>query len=246
MFFVSYSGSLQGARLLVGLGAKLNAAFSQPPANEPITPLEMALSLGHLELGRFYLSKGARMFDPSGKAAGGIMYGSVVLNKADVVAFIIAKGFDPDIKYKQGVSPLIKGAEKGALQSIRMQLSKGAKVNVRASNGTTALMMASQQGKKGNGGPPAGPWGQSQTQGQGRTHCIEFRAGFPSYENHRHAEGSGGQIDGYGNRQGGGNQGPASSCPGAMEETRQEKWGLPARAKRFGRSAYCGAGAGWL
>ena len=89
VFFVSYSGSLQGARLLVGLGAKLNAVFSQPPTNELITPLEMALSLGHLELGRFYLSKGARMFDPSGKAAGGIMYGTVRLNNEGVGALTI-------------------------------------------------------------------------------------------------------------------------------------------------------------
>lgn len=63
-----------------------------------------------------------------------------------VLRNIVSRGYDINMQDEDGETPLIRAAEKGRAEAVRVLLEAGADVNARDREGNTALMEAADEG----------------------------------------------------------------------------------------------------
>lgn len=106
-----------------------------------ITPLMRAAGLGHLDVVRLLLARGANVNarDSDGNTP---LSGAAYYMHADVVDILLEKGADINTADEHRQTILMNAAGNGANDTVRYLLGRGADPNLQDQNGTTALMFA--------------------------------------------------------------------------------------------------------
>lgn len=166
VFFAVQQNALDAVEVLVGAGATLNEA-----AADGMTPLLMAAASGHEQLALLLVDRGSdpNAADQNGVTAlhyaiqrglaivGGVRR-RVGPNMRELVKALLAHGADPNARFMQlplrarmigqprsgpeGATPFHLAAASNDIPLMRMLLAAGANPNLRTSDNTTALMLA--------------------------------------------------------------------------------------------------------
>jgi ankyrin repeat protein len=135
------------ARLFIDAGAKVDAVNRQGE-----TPLSAAAFNGNAELVELLLSRKVApdTVDATGK---GVLTYAAARGSARVVALLLDAGVDPNRRYRADLTALMWAAghpdnvsEADALQTVKLLLARGAKIDFVDDRGQSALMIAASLG----------------------------------------------------------------------------------------------------
>jgi uncharacterized protein len=120
------------------------AAKTYSPDGFPV--MALAAVLGHEEVARYLLAKGA---DINAVATNGSGYtaltGAVASGHASVAKLLLENGADVNYRYAKGYSPLLTAAANGHLEIVKMLLSHGAVLHTCTHDGKNALAFAQER-----------------------------------------------------------------------------------------------------
>lgn len=132
-------GDLPRVQQLVGEDPTRVHAYS--PDGFP--PLGLAAYLGHLDVVRFLLSKGADVNqigkNPSKFTA---LTGAVASRHHDVVKVLLEAGADPNYWYGEGLTPVLEAAAHGDIPLLELLVAHGGDVTAETEQGKTAVSLA--------------------------------------------------------------------------------------------------------
>lgn len=149
LMFAAANGSLPVVRALLAAGADVNAKNT-----EGWQPLMGAAGKSHVEVMRALLDAGANVNARANNGAAPLYF---VLAAPEprymaAAATLLAAGADPNIAdNEEGLTALIIAAEDGRDDLVRLLLEKGARANIRAKDGSTALSRAKKNYSPGGG-----------------------------------------------------------------------------------------------
>jgi hypothetical protein len=108
----------------------------------PETALTAAVEMGHTNLVRELLDKGA---DANAKSDDGktMLYIASREGNSDVVQALLDKGADVNAKGSNGATALMVASQNGRVDVVRALIDKGADINAKMNGGWTALLLAS-------------------------------------------------------------------------------------------------------
>lgn len=138
-------GDLDRLRTLIQRGADVEGRL------DGLTPLQMAASIGNVEIARFLLAKGADVNarGPGGRTALDMAMGHMWFRShLPVVELLLSKGANPNLGRQDGVTPLFYAARYGDPGAAKLLLKHGADPRHRSKGGATALHWACGSGRK--------------------------------------------------------------------------------------------------
>jgi ankyrin repeat protein len=134
--FAAITANVEGANLLLSLGADVNA-----PRTDGITVLMMAANAGSPELVSELIKRKAEVDARDDNASTALLFAARGgFNKVGQI--LLDAGADVNGPDLDGQTPLMMAAVTGHPSFVKMLLDKGAKVNARDSKGRTALLLA--------------------------------------------------------------------------------------------------------
>ena len=141
LYFKSASGDLARVKSLLEANVPVDGWRSHRGA----TPLYAASELGHSEVARELLAKGAEV-DAADEEGLTPLYAASKLGHLAFVRVLLAKGAKVDAADKEGATPLFIASQKGHLGVARELLAQGAAVDAARNDGRTPLIIASGEG----------------------------------------------------------------------------------------------------
>jgi uncharacterized protein len=139
------AGQLEQVKQIVEEDAALAKSFS--PDGFPVVAL--ASVFGHLPVAQYLFQNGA---DINAAATNGTGYnaltGAVTGGHAEIVAWLLANGANPNYRYGPGYSPLLAGAANGHVEIVKMLLQHSADLQARSNDGKGALRLAEEHGRQ--------------------------------------------------------------------------------------------------
>ena len=151
LMMAAEGGQFQIARLLIEVGADVNARRGGAGNLSGWTVLMSAARRGQLEIARLLIEKGARVDCVTVIGCTALMV-AAENGALKVVEFLIEKGAEVNGVSLSGSTALISAVHTGHLEVVKFLIEKGARVdvclrNVGERNGCTALMLAAQDGR---------------------------------------------------------------------------------------------------
>ena len=141
LYFDSRRGNLARVKSLLEANVPVDGWRSHRGA----TPLYAASELGHSEVARELLAKGAEV-DAADEEGLTPLYAASKLGHLAFVRVLLAKGAKVDAADKEGATPLFIASQKGHLGVARELLAQGAAVDAARNDGRTPLIIASGEG----------------------------------------------------------------------------------------------------
>jgi ankyrin repeat protein len=144
---VAEAGDLAEVQRLVGLDPGLRDAKDENCS----TPLSWASWLGHVEIVRWLLDRGAAVNEQGCMGRTPLGFASEE-NRTEVVRLLMERGADPAIADDEGCTPLMGAAGDGHVEVVRFLLGHPIAVttlDLRDTNGVTALWWACGEGFEG-------------------------------------------------------------------------------------------------
>jgi ankyrin repeat protein len=135
LHWAAINNRIEIAKYLLGL----NVAIDPVGGELESTPLNWAARSGHIQMVVFLLQNGANpaTFDIEGFST---IHLSTMFGHSIVTAYLLAKGLDPDMKDKNGVTPLMFAAQRvHSRDPAQLLLTFSARMNVQDSKGNTPL-----------------------------------------------------------------------------------------------------------
>lgn len=138
----------------VGDFDRVKALVEKDPAaldalsTDGFTPLGLAAFTGRTPIVEFLLSEGANPNAASqDENAFTALTGAVATGHAEVARLLLEAGADPNHLYEGGAfSPLLAASAGGRVDMVRLLIDHGADVNLKSSQGKTALDWANEKG----------------------------------------------------------------------------------------------------
>ncbi|MGQ0798048.1 MAG: ankyrin repeat domain-containing protein [Methanobacteriota archaeon] len=136
-------GDLARVRELVEKDPRGVHAFSA----DGFPPLGLAAYMGHADVVRYLLSKGADV-NQIGKnpAKFTALTGAVAARHLDVVRILVEAGADPNYWYGGGYTPVLEAAAHGDIPMLELLVAHGGDVTAETEQGATAVSLASEGG----------------------------------------------------------------------------------------------------
>ena len=137
-------GNIEAVKQHIAAGTDVNAKDRKGE-----TPLRIAITYGHKEIGELLITNGADMNAKSGRKEWTPLYLAIFLNRWEFAELLIAKGADVNLSNKDGTTPLHRAAgERGQKEIVELLIAKGADVSAKTDNGLTPLHSAARGGQK--------------------------------------------------------------------------------------------------
>ncbi|KAJ5914570.1 hypothetical protein N7504_003453 [Penicillium tannophilum] len=135
------NGSIKIVEILHDYGPDINVSTQ----TQNWTPLNVAAHLGHAEVIKFLIEKGADISKPNSTGWTPV-YSAAEGGHLEVVKILVGNGADIDIPNNTSMTPLYGAALKNHPHVVEYLLEKGAKINAQHENGWTALNCAAEDG----------------------------------------------------------------------------------------------------
>lgn len=136
------AGHLAKVKELVEKDPALAKGYS--PDGFPVFAL--AAFFGHREIAEYLFTKGV---DVNAAATNGTGYnaltGAVASGHAQIAAWLLQNGANPNYRYAAGYSPLLTAAVNGHLEIVKMLLEHGADLHAKTNDGKSALNIAEER-----------------------------------------------------------------------------------------------------
>ena len=138
-------GNIEAVKQHIAAGTDVNAKNRKGE-----TPLRIAITYGHKEIGELLITNGADMNAKSGRQEWTPLYLAIFLKRWEFAELLIAKGADVNLSIKDGITPLHRAAgEWGQKEIVELLIANGADVNVKTDKfGITPLDSAARGGQK--------------------------------------------------------------------------------------------------
>ena len=151
LMMATEGGQFQIARLLIEVGADVNARRGGAGDLSGWTALMSAARRGQLEIARLLIENGARVDCATVIGCTALMV-AAENGALKVVEFLVEKGAEVNGGSLSGATALISAVHTGQLEVVKFLIKKGARVdvclrNAGERNGCTALMLAAQDGR---------------------------------------------------------------------------------------------------
>jgi ankyrin repeat protein len=138
----AWRGKTELVNLLLESGARVPQA-----GREWYGMLNQAVSQGLTALFR-RLTEGSENLQPSDVRLGSLLHAAAEGGSAEIVGFLLGKGFNPARPDRYGWGPLHYAARDGRTAAARILLERGAPVDARTTMGQTAYNVAQERGMK--------------------------------------------------------------------------------------------------
>ncbi len=122
---------------LISKGADVNATASNGTTAFIGTAID-----GRVDVAAILVQNGAKPDARTTDYGDTAIYRAVERDRHDFLEFLLSVGVDIDVQNDFGVSPLMKAAGNGSINSVKMLVAKGADVNLRDDAGWNALIWA--------------------------------------------------------------------------------------------------------
>ena len=137
-------GNIEAVKQHIAAGTDVNAKDRKGE-----TPLRIAITYGHKEIGELLITNGADMNAKSGRKEWTPLYRAIFSKRWEFTELLIAKGADVNLSNKDGTTPLHRAAgERGQKEIVELLIAKGADVSAKTDNGVTPLHSAARGGQK--------------------------------------------------------------------------------------------------
>ena len=128
-------GNIEAVKQHIAAGTDVNAKDRKGE-----TPLRIAISYGHKEIGELLITNGADMNAKSGRKEWTPLYRAIFSKRWEFTELLIAKGADVNLSNKDGTTPLHRAAgERGQKEIVELLIAEDADVNAKKDDGLTPL-----------------------------------------------------------------------------------------------------------
>lgn len=139
------SGQIETMRVLLELGADVNAQCDSDGYDSGCTPLRYALICEYtLEVVQLLLEKGARL-NPSVIPIVTPIHDAAALNLQDALKLLLGHGLDANAKAGDGSTPLHFAACNEHTELVSILLAHGANINAQSNDGVTPVYIAAER-----------------------------------------------------------------------------------------------------
>jgi uncharacterized protein len=136
------AGQLDRVKQLVERNSALASGYS--PDGFPVFAL--AAAFGQLPVARYLFEKGGQVNAAATNGTGyNALTGAVTGGHAEIVAWLLENGADPNYRYGPGYTPLLAAAANGRLEIVKLLLLHGADVHAKTNDGKSALTIANER-----------------------------------------------------------------------------------------------------
>ena len=140
------SGQMETMKVLLELGADVNAQCNSDAYDRGCTPLRYAVLCEYsLEVVKLLLEKGAKL-NPSIAPVVTPIHDAAAMNLQDALELLLAHGLDPNPKAANGSTPLHFAACNDHTKIVSILLAHGADINAQSNDGATPVHVAAECG----------------------------------------------------------------------------------------------------
>ncbi len=138
------SGQMETMKVLLELGADVNAQCNSDACDGGCTPLRYAVLCEYsLEVVRLLLEKGAKL-NPSTVPMVTPVHDAAALNLQDALELLLGNGLDANAKAANGCTPLHFAACNDHTEVVSILLAHGADINAQSNDGATPIYVAAE------------------------------------------------------------------------------------------------------
>ena len=138
------SGQMETMKVLLELGADVNAQCNSDGCDRGCTPLRYAVLCEYsLEVVKLLLEKGAKL-NPSVVPMVTPVHDAAALNLQDALELLLGHGLDANAKAADGSTPLHFAAYNDHTKVVSVLLAHGADINAQSNNGATPVYVAAE------------------------------------------------------------------------------------------------------
>lgn len=139
------SGQIETMRVLLELGADVNARCDSDGYDSGCTPLRYAVLCEYtLEVVKLLLEKGAKL-NPSVIPIVTPIHDAVALNLQDALKLLLGHGLDANAKAANGSTPIHFAACNEHMEVVSILLAHGADINAQSNDGVTLIYIAAER-----------------------------------------------------------------------------------------------------
>ena len=140
------SGQIETMKVLLELGADVNAQCNSDGCDRGCTPLRYAVLCEYsLEVVKLLLEKGAKL-NPSNTPMVTPLHDAAALNLQDALELLLGHGLDANAKAPDGSTPLHFAACNDHTEIVSILLAHGADVNIQSNDSATPIYVAAECG----------------------------------------------------------------------------------------------------
>ena len=137
LFMATYEGDLEQIKLLLSMGAEINArGFGRS-----LTPLHLSIEQKHFQIAKFLLENGAAINtrDNRGNTP---LHTAAYYGNIDIISELLQHGADIEAKNDKGETPIFSAVRSGRLDIVKFLVSKNADINVENNDRTRIFDLA--------------------------------------------------------------------------------------------------------